>query len=172
MSKAKDAREQATEYDSEFADVTMTFDDGSTITIPPHPTFRLLDDEALDELDAYQEQIQTEYDRDPDIYMSERTITDRDGNEVVIPAEMIRGSVKCINGVYFKGGKRVSPPHEIRVVQIALGADAYELMRSKTVNGKRAGARDVWRAWNDQGRAIAKRASVDSKSDGGADGMA
>lgn len=163
MSKAKDARDQATEYDSEFADVTITFDDGDTMTIPPHPKFRLLDDDALDAVDAYQEQIETVYDREPDIYMAERTITDRDGNEVKIPAETIRGAVKYIGGVYFQEGKRVTPSHEVKIVQLAIGAEDYEVLRTKTINGKRAGARDVWRAWNHQGAAVARRADSDPK---------
>ncbi|QGJ91722.1 tail assembly chaperone [Mycobacterium phage LilMoolah] len=85
-------------------------------------------------------------------------------NEMVLPAETRPGAVK--GPPYFKDGKRVSPPREVRIVQVVLGMDSYEVLRSKQINGRAAGARDVWRAWTEQGFTIAERAESDSKSDG------
>ncbi|AXQ61749.1 tail assembly chaperone [Mycobacterium phage PHappiness] len=83
---------------------------------------------------------------------------------MVLPAETRPGAVK--GPPYFKDGKRVSPPREVRIVQVVLGMDSYEVLRSKQINGRPAGARDVWRAWTEQGFTIAERAESDSKSDG------
>ncbi|AKY02823.1 tail assembly chaperone [Mycobacterium phage Phatniss] len=154
------AREQATEFDSPFADRVLRFDDGTTMTIPPHPNLRMLDDDALEAYEAYLEEIET-YDREPDLYIPEQTVKDRDGNEMVLPAETRPGAVK--GPPYFKDGKRVSPPREVRIVQVVLGMDSYEVLRSKQINGRPAGARDVWRAWTEQGFTIAERAESDSK---------
>ncbi|WP_201787829.1 hypothetical protein, partial [Klebsiella pneumoniae] len=85
-------------------------------------------------------------------------------NEMVLPAETRPGAVK--GPPYYKDGKRVSPPREVRIVQVVLGMDNYEVLRSKKIGGRAAGARDVWRAWTEQGFTIAERAESDSKSDG------
>lgn len=159
-----EAREQATEYDSPFADRVIEFDDGTSMVIPPHPNLRMMDDDALEAYEAYLEEVETTYDREPDVYIPEQTVKDRNGDDMVLPAEVKQGPVK--GPPYYKDGKRVSPPREIRIVQVVLGADQYEVLRSKTIDGRKASARDVWRAWNEQGFAVAKRAGDDSKSDG------
>ncbi len=139
-----EAREQANEYKSPFADRKLVFDDDTFMVLPPHPNLRMLDDEALEALEAYEEEIET-YDKDDD------------------------GQVKNLmaGGPFFKDGKRVSPPYRVRMVQIAIGEDRYEELRTKTINGQKCGARDVWRAWSDQGVEIVERINQDSKSDAG-----
>lgn len=139
-----DAREQANAYQSVFADRKLTFDDDTTMVIPPHPNLRMLDDDALEALEAYEEEMES-YDKD------------EDGR----PKNLSSG------GPFYKDGKRVSPPYRVRMAQIALGDD-YDVLRTKTINGKKAGARDVWRAWSDQGVEIVERINQDSKSDEGA----
>lgn len=161
-----EAREQANAYQSIFADRTIVFDDGSKMTIPPHPNLRMLDDDALEAYEAYLEEVET-YDRGPDIFIPEQKVTGRDGNEMTLPAETRPGQV--LGPPYFKDKTRVSPPREIRIVQVILGKDQYDLLRSKTIDGRKAGARDVWRAWNEQGSEITSRVDDDSKSAASAD---
>lgn len=161
-----EAREQATTYASIFADRTLTFDDGTTMTLPPHPNLRMLDDDALEAYEAYLEEVET-YDRGPDIYIPEQKVKDRNGDEMVLPAETRPGQV--LGPPYFKNKKRVSPPREIRIVQVILGKDQYDVLRSKQIDGRKAGARDVWRAWNEQGNEITARVDDDSKSAGSSD---
>lgn len=134
------AREQANEYSSIFADRIIRFDDGTTMTIPPHPSMRMLDDDVLEEYDAYLEEVET-YDRD-------------ENGEIKGPP-------------YYKKGRRVSPPREVKIVQIVLGKEQYDLLRSKTINGRKAGARDVWRAWSEQSASLISRSDADPKSDDG-----
>lgn len=139
---ASEAREQANAYKSIFSDRTLRFDDGTTLTIPPHPNLRMMDDDVLEAYEAYLEEVET-YDRGPD-------------GEVLGPP-------------YFKEKQRVTPPREIKIVQVVIGEDAYKTLRSKTIGGRKAAARDVWMAWSEQGSEISERADSDSKSDGGAD---
>lgn len=138
---ASHAREQAAEYDSIFADRIIRFDDGTTLTIPPHPSMRMLDDDVLEEYDAYLEEVET-YDRD-------------ESGEIKGPP-------------FYKDGKRVSPPREVRVVQIVIGKEQYDLLRTKKIGGRKAGARDVWRAWSEQSASLITRQDGDPKSDDGA----
>lgn len=159
-----EAREQANAYDSPFADRILKFDDGDTMTLPPHPNLRMLDDDALEAYEAYLEEVET-YDRGPDLYIPEQKVKDRDGNEMVLPAETRPGQV--LGPPYFKDGKRVTPPREIRIVQVILGDEEYARLRSKKINNRKAGARDVWRAWTEQGAEVVERVNRDSKSDGG-----
>lgn len=161
-----EAREQANAYKSIFADRELTFDDGSKMVVPPHPNLRMLDDDALEAYEAYLEEVET-YDRGPDIYIPEQKVKDRDGNEMTLPAEVRPGQV--LGPPYFKDKKRVTPPREVRIVQVVLGAEQYDLLRSKKIDGRKAGARDVWRAWNEQGSEITSRVDADSKSDGSSD---
>lgn len=134
------ARDQANAYESLFADKVLEFDDGSKMTIPPHPSLRLLDDEALERYEAYLAEVET-YDRDEN------------------------GDIK--GPPFFKDGKLVTPPREIRIVKEVLGEEVYAELRSKKINGRPVSARDVWRLWNEQGAAVVAREAEDPKSDGG-----
>ena len=161
-----EARAQANAYKSIFADRELIFDDGTKMVLPPHPNLRMLDDDALEAYEAYLEEVET-YDRGPDIYIPEQKVKDRDGNEMTLPAEVRPGPV--LGPPYFKDKKRVSPPREVRIVQVVLGQEQYDVLRSKKIDGRKAGARDVWRAWNEQGNEITARADDDSKSAASAD---
>lgn len=161
------AAEQAKEYDSVFASHTLTFDDGTTLEIPPQPSLRMLDDDCLEAYDRLIFEAES-YDRE-EISLPERTVKDDDGNEMVLPAETKKGGYLT---PYRKGGVLISPPWEVQEVQAALGPDNYALLRSKTINGRRAGAGDVRRKWNEQGLRLMERQKSDSKSPASADGVA
>ena len=161
----RQARDQASAYDSLFADTKLELDDGSFLSIPPHPDLGMLDDEQMD---AYEDLVmeQETYDREEDIYIPEQRLLDSDGNEtgVVLPASTEKGALKRpfrINGV------RVTPAHSVRVAQIALGEDGYARLRK----GGRSAA-DVWRVWGRQAAELADRQASDDKSAGSSLGLA
>ena len=161
----RQARDQASAYDSLFAETKLELDDGSFLSIPPHPDLGMLDDEQMD---AYEDLVmeQETYDREEDIYIPEQRLLDSDGNEtgVVLPASTEKGALKRpfrINGV------RVTPAHSVRVAQIALGEDGYARLRK----GGRSAA-DVWRVWGRQAAELADRQASDDKSAGSSLGLA
>lgn len=161
----RQARDQASAYDSLFAETKLELDDGSFLSIPPHPDLGMLDDEQMD---AYEDLVmeQETYDREEDIYIPEQRLLDSDGNEtgVVLPASTEKGALKRpfrINGV------RVTPAHSVRVAQIALGEDGYARLRK----GGRSAA-DVWRVWGRQAAELADRQASDDKSAGSPLGLA
>lgn len=161
----RQARDQASAYDSLFADTKLELDDGSFISVPPHPDLGMLDD---DQMDAYEDLVieQESYDREEDIYIPEQRLLDAQGNEtgVVLPARTEPGALKRpfrINGV------RVKPAHSVRVAQIALGEEGYARLRK----GGRSAA-DVWRIWGRQAAELADRQAADDKSPRGALGLA
>lgn len=150
---AAEARQQAQAYDSLFANREITLDDGDTVSIPPHPDFRMLDDENMA---AYEELLfeMESYDREPDIYIPEQRLKDSDGKETgaVVPADTIRGSLKMPFRRTVKGPdgedvtELIKPPHSVKVVMAALGDETYKKLRE----GGRSAA-DVWRIWGSQG---------------------
>lgn len=155
----RQAREQADAYDSLFADIQMDLDDGTTISIPPHPDLGMLDDDAMEQYEELQFEMES-YDREEDIYIPEQRLRDSDGNEngVVLPATTSPGALKR---PYRKNGELVKPPHSVRVARIALGEEGY---RRLIAGGKSAG--DVWRAWAKQAAELRDREAHDSKSEG------
>lgn len=158
---ASEAREQAEAYDSLFANQQLPLDDGTVMSIPPHPDFGMLDD---DRIEAYEEllfEIET-YDREPDIFIPEQRLKDPEtGHEtgVILPAETRRGALKR---PFRKDGALVKPPHSVRVVQAVLGEVEYKRLQE----GGRSAA-DVWRIWGRQGLEVRDRQSRDPKSHGG-----
>ena len=160
------AAEQAKEYDSVFASHTMTFDDGTTLEIPPQPSLRMLDDDCLEAYDRLIFESES-YDRAD---LPERSVKDADGNVMTLPAEPGKGAL--LGPPYRKDGKLISPPWEVQEVQAVLGPEAYAVLRSKTIKGRKANAGDVRRIWNEQGLRIMERQKSDSKSPAGADGVA
>jgi hypothetical protein len=119
----------------------------------------MLDDAQLEAYEELMFEVES-YDREPDIYIPEQRLE----NGVVLPAETRRGRLL---EPYRLNGELVKPPHSVRIVETALGPEAYEQLRAGGRN-----AADVWRVWNEQGLRIADRAEVDSKSNGGARGLA
>ncbi|MEE3066566.1 MAG: hypothetical protein VYA67_21935 [Actinomycetota bacterium] len=166
---ARHAREQAKEYKSQFAPIDLKLDSGDVIEVPPEPRFRLLDDDALMELDRLHLDLES-YDRHDDYVIPEQTIKNAAGNEIKLPEERRQGALK---EPYRKTDPTTNeavlmdPPYQVRVAQIALGED-YAKLRAGLVNGKRGSAADVWRIWNEASREIAERERNDSKSSGGA----
>lgn len=153
------AAEQAKEYDSVFAPLTLTFDDGTTLEVPPQPSLRMLDDECLEAYDRLIFEAES-YDRE-EISLPQRTVKDDEGNEMTLPAETKQGGYLT---PYRKGGVLISPPWEVQEVQAALGPENYALLRSKKIKGRRASAGDVRRLWNEQGLRLMERQKRDSKS--------
>lgn len=151
---SREAREQATEYDSLFRPTPLELDDGSIIKIPPHPDFGMLDDEQMGEYEELLFDVET-YDREDDVVIPEQRLD----NGRVLPAEVKRGELKR---PYRKDGQLVKPPYSVRVVMAALGDSEYKRLRE----GGRSAA-DVWRIWGQQGLDVRARQEVDSKSSGG-----
>lgn len=161
---AREAREQAEAYESILAGRNIELDDGSTLKIPPHPDFGMLDDEQME---AYEELLferDTEYEREEDIYIPEQHL--KDG--AVVPATTMRGNLKVPYRRVVDGKSRlVKPPWNVRIAQIALGETEYKRLRA---GGRSAG--DVWKLWNIQGLETKQRQAEDSKSDGSTLGLA
>ena len=155
-----DAIEQANTYGGILANKTLYFDDGSTMQVTPHPSLGVFETaEQADEYEQYMFDIQETYDREPDIYIPEQTV-ERDGKTIVLPAETKRGAVKT---PYRKDGVRCTP-HNVRLVQIALGDKKYKQLVSKKIDKRPAGYGDVLRLWLDQGNQMKERATEDPKS--------
>lgn len=147
---AAQAREQADAYDSIFANTELELDDGSKLSIPPHPDFGMLDDDAMD---AYAQLLfdrDTLYEREPDIFIPEQRLRNPEGVEtgVVMPSDTVRGALKTPYRVKDDDGKSVliKPAWSTQMVIAALGEKDYEMLRA----GGRSSA-DVWRIWSKQG---------------------
>jgi hypothetical protein len=155
----RQAREQADAYDSLFADIEMELNDGTTISVPPHPDLGMMDDEATGEYEELQFEMES-YDREEDIFIPEQRLRDSSGNEngVVLPATTSLGALKR---PYRKDGELIKPPHSVRVARIALGEQGYQRL---VAGGKSAG--DVWRLWAKQAAELRDREAGDSKSEG------
>lgn len=157
---AREAREQAEAYESVFANHELELNDGTTVSIPPHPDLGMLDDEQIAEYEELLFEVDTEYDREPDIIIPEHYRKNDEGVEVgsLMPEETIRGQLLV---PFRKNGELVKPPHRIRIVQIALGEVEYKRLRE---GGRSAG--DVWKIWGKQGLEMRARQAGDPKSDG------
>lgn len=150
----EDARLQAEEYDSLFASSPLKLNNGESVMVPLHPSFGMLDDDRTEDYEDLLMEIET-YDRAPDIYIPETKLDDG----AIVPSETIKGDLLR---PYRVDGVRVRPAHSVKVVQAALGLDAYQKLRD---GGKSAA--DVWKIWGKQGLEIQARSQGDSKSVGG-----
>lgn len=155
------AREQATEYDSVFKDTDLDLDDGTTISVPPHPDLAMLSDESMELYEELQFDMES-YDREEDIIVPEQRLKDSDGSEtgIVLPGRTEKGALKR---PYRRDGQLIKPPHSVKVAQIALGPEGYR----RLVAGGRSAA-DVWRIWGTQAAELQRRQKDDSKSEGSA----
>lgn len=165
------AAEQAKAYQSPFAPRELVLDDGTVIEVPPHPNLRMLDDDALAEWDQLWFDLES-YDHH-EVTLPERTVTDKDGTEMVLPAETKQGGLKVPYRRTDPDTGKVTlldPPYEVRVAQIALGQD-YAVLRAGKVNGRRGAARHVWAVWNAQSMDLTERQAADPKSVDRADGV-
>lgn len=150
-SSAREARAQAEAYDSLFANQKIVLNDGSTMEIPPHPDFGMLDD---DRMEAYEELVfeSESYDREPDIYIPEQHLD----SGLTLPADTQQGALKRPFRIE---GKLVKPPWTVRVAMAALGENEYARLKA----GGRSAA-DVWRIWGKQGLEVKLRQENDPKS--------
>lgn len=156
---ASEARAQADAYESLFGDTDLELDGGGILKVPPHPDYGLLDDDRMEEYEALQFAIDTEYDRENDVYIPEQHLKDHTTGEetgVVLPPQTVRGAVKL---PYRIDGVRVSPPHSVKVVMAALGEADYKRLRD---GGK--SSKDVWKIWGEQSLRIQERKQHDNKS--------
>jgi hypothetical protein len=155
---AAEALTQADEYEALFGTTDLPLDNGEILKVPPHPDYGMLDDDQLESYEEYLFEIDTQYDRNPDITIPDHYEKDKDGNVTgpLVPGETIRGSLKT---PYRKNGQLVKPPHSVRLVQIALGDIDYKRLRE---GGK--SAKDVWKIWGKQSLLIQERQQRDSKS--------
>lgn len=163
---AAQARAQAEAYDSVFAPTVLQLDENTTITLPPHPNVRMLDDDKLAAYEALLFEVETEYERGPDTVIPEQKVYDKGGNVVTtLPPTTRPGPLLEPHRRKNADGKveLVTPPYAVRVVKTVLGEDDYALLRAA---GKSSS--DVWKIWNRQSLDIAERQSEDSKSDGSA----
>lgn len=155
---AKEARAQADAYDSLFANIELELDGGDTITIPPHPDYGMLDDDRMAEYEQLLFEADTEYEREPDIIIPDKTLD----SGSVVPGETLRGALKRpYRRLIDNKPVLVTPPYSVRVVSAALGEAEYKRLRG---GGKSAA--DVWKIWGKQGLALKERQAGDSKSDG------
>lgn len=167
---AEQAREQAEAYNSLFADREIELDNGEILTIPPHPDFGMLDDDCTEAYEELQFEADTQYVRDPDIIIPEHRMKNEAGVEYgpVIPEEIIRGALKRPFRKLVDGEEvLVKPPFSVQQVKAAIGDDKFKLLKE----GGR-GANDVWRVWGQQGMEVRARQATDTKSNGGAVGVA
>lgn len=155
---ASDAREQAEAYDGLFKNQKIELKDGTPMEIPPHPDFGMLDD---DRQDAYEELLfETEsYDREPEIFIPEQKLD----NGIVLPAETRRGALlRPFRKTDADGNVvRVTPPYSVRVVEAALGPEAFAKLKAGGCS-----AADVWRIWGRQALEVRNRQATDPKSNG------
>lgn len=151
---AQEARDQADAYDSLFAPVPLELDGGDVVMVPPHPDYSMLDDDQMDEWDELMFEVDTQYDREPDIHIPEQHL---DGG-LTLPADTKRGALMR---PFRKNGQLVKPSHSVRIVQIALGEAEYKRLKDGGRN-----ASDVWKIWQMWSLRIKERQQRDSKSAG------
>lgn len=153
---AEQARLQAEAYDSLFANTDIKLDDGTMLSIPPHPDFGMLDDDAMDDYAQLLFDRDTVYEREPDIIIPEQRMKNSEGveNGVVMPSETIRGALKTPYRIKTEDGSSVlvKPAWSTQMVIAGLGKESYEMLRA----GGRSSA-DVWRIWSKQGEQVKQR---------------
>lgn len=167
-----EAREQADEYDSLFGHNEIVLENGDVLKVPPHPDYGMLDDEQMQAYDELMYRMDTEYEREDDVYIPEQRLRDAttgQENGVVLPGQTTKGRIKTPFRIKNADGTSalVQPPHTVKVVQVALGDAAYQRLKDGGRN-----AADVWRVWNKQSVKIRERAQRDSKSNLGNVGVA
>jgi hypothetical protein len=158
---AAQALAQANEYESLFGDTRLDLGDDDFIMVPPHPDYGLLDDDAMEAYEALQFAVETEYDREDDVYIPEQRLKDPTTGEetgVVLPPQTMKGNLKT---PYRIEGKLVTPPHSVKVVQTVLGEGDYKKLRDAGKSSK-----DVWKIWGEQSLKIQERKQRDNKSAG------
>lgn len=159
---AAEAREQADEYESLFGTTDLELDNGDDpVKIPPHPDFGIVDDDRIAAYEQLLFERDTEYEREPDIFIPERQL----GEGSMIPAETIRGALRHPYRRRGEDGKSVlvSPPFSVQVARAALGDEEYDRLRA----GGRSAA-DVWKIWGIKSLKMKERQAGDSKSIGSA----
>jgi hypothetical protein len=132
----------------------------------------MLDDDALAAWDALWFDLES-YDHH-EITLPNASSRTPTAPNMILPPETRQGALKVpYRKTNPNNGKStlMSPPYEVQVVKIALGADVYDTLRAGTVNGKRGAARHVWAVWTAQGLDLTERQSADPKSAGRANGV-
>lgn len=160
---AVQALAQADAYESVFAPTRLELDNNDVIEIPPPPDYGMLSDERMEAYEELLFDVDTKYDREPDIFIPEQNLKGPDGEDsgIVLPAETRRGDLKRPYRITNADGtaELVKPPHTVKVVQTVLGEQEYARLKA---GGKVAG--DVWRIWGEHAIRIRERQAADSKS--------
>lgn len=155
---AREARDQADAYDGLFGTTDLELDDGSFVKIPPHPDYGMLDDDRMEAYTELMFEVDTEYEREPDIFIPEQVLE----GGMHLAAETKRGALKVPYRKLVEGKSQlVKPPHSIKFVIAAIGEKEYERLRA---GGKSAS--DVWKVWADASVKIRGRQTADPKSAG------
>lgn len=158
---AQEARTQADEYDAIFGDTELELDNGDVMMIPPHPQYGMLDDDRMDAWDELQYEVDTSYDREPDIHIPEQKLD----NGLTLPSDTQRGALLLpyrITSTDDDGTtttRLIKPSHSVRVVQVTLGDTEYKRLKEGGRN-----ASDVWKIWGRQSIKVRERQQRDSKS--------
>jgi hypothetical protein len=166
----KSALEQARIYDSVLAPITLSFDDGTTMDIPPNPYLRVLDDDQLIAWDKLHFERDHTYDRGPDeiVAVEEREITDKRGNVLTTIPAAAETRPGPLLFPYRRAGELITPSWEILEVIAAIGQKQYDLARSKTIDGERVAVKHFRKAWYRVEELLRERQTADPKSNGGA----
>lgn len=150
----KEAKEQAADYFGFTASVFIRVENGKVFEIP-NPG--LLDDDQQDRYEELQFELE-KCDREDDIVLPKRTITDEAGNVSEIPEQLIVGEIKT---PYRINGERLSPPYTVRLAKALFGEKGYA--EYKAGGGI---ANQISIEWARMNREYQERVAADSKSGG------
>jgi hypothetical protein len=155
-----EAKEQAAEYFGFTASKFIQVDGGKVFEIP-NPG--LMNDDQQERWDELQFALE-KCDREPDIEIPERTVTDADGTTTVIPAQTIPGQVSLPHRV---NGELLKPPYNVRLAIALFGEDGYA--EYKAGGGI---ANQIALEWARMNREYQERVEEDPKSGGGSPTLA
>lgn len=151
----QEAADQAAEYNSFLAPVDIKI--GDEVFRIPHPAN--LDDEQQERYDELQFRIE-QCDKEPDLHVPKRTVTEADGSVVVTEAHSIPGERILIP--YRMNGELLKPSYNVQLAIAIWGEEGYE--RYKAGGGRSVQIGLEWRRMTDE---MGKRKAEDSKSSDG-----
>lgn len=151
----REAKEQAADYFGFTASTFIQVENGKVFEIP-NPG--LMDDDQQERWEELRFEIES-CDREPDIELPERTVTDAEGNTTTLPASTIPGEILT---PYRKNGELIKPPYNVRLAIALFGEDGYAEYKA---NG--GIANQIALEWAKMNREYQERVAADPKSDDG-----
>lgn len=151
----QEAADQAAEYNSWLAPVDIKI--GDEVFRIPHPAN--LDDEQQERYDELQFRIE-QCDKEPELQVPKRTVTEADGSTVVTEAHTIPGERILIP--YRIGGELLKPGYNVQLAIALWGEEGYQ--KYKDGGGRSVQIGLEWRRMTDE---MNKRRADDSKSANG-----